>query len=343
MPSRSFFGILLIEKNDKETAGYLRKTRSLRLLAAPRRTIYSAIPFAVFLICLFLFIAAGCKKAETISGSTIQEKPLVLGLVPEINVYEELERYELIADYLSGKIGRKIELTMFLRYGDVVNNFVTSDLDGAFFDSYTYVLAHSKLGVVAVARPETVTGQSTVHGVIFVRKDSGIKSIRDMKGKRFVFVDKATIEGYLLPLIYFKESGVDDYKKFFKETYFAGTHEDAINDVLDKKADIGAAKNTIFDHVAQTDSRIKNELLVLRKSPEVPENGLALKKDIDPALKNALKEALLMMHSDPEGREVLKKFGASRFIETTNKDYCPVYKYLRDNQVDLRLCDYRDN
>ncbi len=56
-------------------------------------------------------------------------------------------------------------------------------MDGAFLGSFTYALAHAKLGLEVIARPELVDGTSTYHGLIFVRKDSGIKTIKDMKGK----------------------------------------------------------------------------------------------------------------------------------------------------------------
>jgi phosphonate transport system substrate-binding protein len=81
-------------------------------------------------------------------------------------------------------------------------------------------------------------------------------------------VDKATTAGYLLPLAYFKKNGIRDYRAYLKETYFAGTHEDVIYDVLNKKADIGAAKNTVFERLAKTDERILKELLILEKSPD---------------------------------------------------------------------------
>ncbi len=100
-------------------------------------------------------------------------------------------------------------------------------MDGAFFGSFTYTLAHAKLGVEAIARPESFDGVSTYHGLIFARKGGHIKGVEDMKGKIFVFVDKATTAGYLLPLSYFKNHGIENYKTYFKETYFAGTHEDA--------------------------------------------------------------------------------------------------------------------
>ena len=104
--------------------------------------------------------------------------------------------------------------------------------------------------------------------------------------------------------------GISDYKGYLKEAYFTGTHEDAIYDVLNRKADIGAAKNTVFQRLAKDDPRIMKELVILARSPDVPENALALRNDIDPSLRSRLKETLLKMHLDPDGKKVLEQFGA---------------------------------
>jgi phosphonate transport system substrate-binding protein len=179
--------------------------------------------------------------------------------------------------------------------------------------------------------------------MIFVRKDSRIRTARDMKGKRFAFVDKATTAGYLLPLSYFHEHGISDYKQYLKETYFTGTHEDAIFDVLNKKADIGAAKNTVFQRLAKADPRIMEELVVLKRSPDVPENAFALRKDIDASVRDLLKDALLTMNLDPDGKKVLEQFGAQRFIETRNEEYDIIVKYAGDIHLDLATYEYMNN
>jgi phosphonate transport system substrate-binding protein len=194
-----------------------------------------------------------------------------------------------------------------------------------------------------LARPEDKDGVSTYYGIIFVRKDSGIRNAVDMQGKRFAFVDKATTAGYLLPLHYFKEAGVAHYQLWFGETYFAGTHEDAIYDVLNKRADMGAAKNTVFYRFAQKDSRLLDELEILATSPKVPENGLAMKSDLDQPLLTVLKNCLLGMDKDPKGREVLDNFGALRFIETTVADYQPVFDYAGHIGLDLATYQYSND
>jgi len=297
-----------------------------------------------FWFLLIIMLAAGCEKAEKLSSEipqaeTGREKTLLIGLIPEQNIFKQMERYEPIAGYLSKKVSMKIRLTVLPRYGNIVNNFVSTGLDGAFFGSFTYTLAHAKLGVEVLARPVSLDGTSTYHGLIFVRKDSGIKSIRQMGGKRFAFVDKATTAGYLLPLAYFKEHG-ENYKTFLKESYFTGTHEDAIFDVLNRKADVGAAKNTVYERLAASDDRIKKELVILERSPDVPENALAVRKDLDIFVKKRLKEALLTMHEDPEGMALLKGFGAQRFIETNESDYRPVYRYAQEIDLNLATYDY---
>ncbi|MCL5024670.1 MAG: phosphate/phosphite/phosphonate ABC transporter substrate-binding protein [Nitrospirae bacterium] len=291
--------------------------------------------------CLLLVAVTGCKRVETTPPKKVApEQSLIIGLIPEQQIFDQVARYMPLADYISKKVGVKVTLKVLSRYGNIIDNFVSMGLDGAFFGSFTYTLAHARLGVEVLARPENLDGISTYHGLIFVRKDSDIHSVKDMQGKRFALVDKATTAGYLLPLDYFSKNGIRDYKTYLREAYFAGTHEDAIHDVLDRKADIGAAKNTIFKKMEKEDPGIMKELTVLERSPDVPENGLAVRKDLDPSVKRRLKDTLLAMHTDPEGAQILKKFGAKRFIETTDRDYEPVIKYAKVIGLNLATYDY---
>ncbi len=299
------------------------------------------IPFYIVFI---LLLAAGCERTEKVSPKKTEVesrtvKVLLIGLIPEQNIFKQIERYQPIANYLSKKIGLPIRLTVLPRYGNIIDHFVSTGMDGAFFGSFTYVLAHEKLGVEVMARPLSLNGTSTYHGLVFVRTDSGIKSLGQMRGKRFAFVDMATTAGYLLPLAYFKENG-ENYRTFLKESYFAGTHEDAILDVLNKKADIGAAKNTVYERLGASDARVGRELVILKRSPDVPENGLAVRNDLEDSLKERLKKALLTLHETPEGMEILKEFGAQRFIATHNNDYQPVYRYAHEIGLNLATYDY---
>jgi phosphonate transport system substrate-binding protein len=176
--------------------------------------------------------------------------------------------------------------------------------------------------------------------MIFVRKENGIATAKDMKGKRMAMVDKATTAGYLLPLAFFKENGIPDFRKHLKEVYFTGTHEDAIQDVLKRKADIGAAKNTVFERMTAEDPGLRGSLKIIAVSPQVPENALAMRSSLGPDSIGKIRKALLEMEQDPEGHRILRDFGARRFIETTDKDYEPVFRYVKQAGIDLSTYEY---
>jgi len=304
----------------------------------------SRVQGALALLLALAVCAVGCSDREELAQQSAEpDRTLRIGLIPEQNIFSQKKKYEPLAAYLSEKAGVGVELRILSRYGNIIENFVSNRLDGAFFGSFTGALAHKKLGVEAVARPEYLDGTSTYHGLLFVRKDSGISNIEDMKGKRFAFVDKATTAGWLLPLYYFKTHGVDDHRAWLRESYFTGTHEGAIYDVLERKADIGAAKNTVYSALASQDSRIEADLTVLTVSPDVPANGLFLRSDLEEPLRRKIREALLNMDRDEAGRAVLEEFGATKFIATSHDDYAAVFDYAEKIGLDLESYDYMND
>jgi phosphonate transport system substrate-binding protein len=185
-------------------------------------------------------------------------------------------------------------------------------------------------------------GTSTYHGYLFVRKDSGIHDAAGMKGKRMAFVDRATTAGYAFPLAWLHEHGVKSTDGYFSEAWFTGSHDASIAAVLDRKADVGCAKHSVYDRVRAEDPRVDRELLIVASSPPVPSNGLCVRPDLEPDLREALRRALLDLASDPDGARVLEQFGALRFIETTAQDYAPVTEMARKAGIDLRAYRYRN-
>jgi len=111
------------------------------------------------------------------------------------------------------------------------------------------VTVGSNYGTAPVTMAESNLGRAVP--VAVSGEEMQRRRAQDMRGKTFAFVDKATTAGYLLPLVYFKENGINDYPTFLKETYFAGTHEDAIYDVLNRKAEITAAIGRVRENATR--------------------------------------------------------------------------------------------
>lgn len=306
------------------------------------RRIWFLATFAAIAIAMLLIPACKKNREETAQRKTFGQQELLIGLIPEQNIFRQRERYLILRKYLEQRLGITVNFTSLSRYGNIIERFTAERMDGAFFGSFTYALAHEQMGVEPLARPVNLDGTSTYHGYIFVRKDSGIRTVADMRGKRFAFVERATTAGYIFPLYYFKTSGVIDPMRFLGQSFFTGSHDAAILSVLNKEADIGAAKNTIYDQLAQENQRIERELLILAASGVVPQNCLAVRKDLDPELKKELKHVLLEMGKDPEGIDALRRFGARGFVETTDRDYAYLYNLVGQVGINLKSYKYRN-
>lgn len=271
-----------------------------------------------------------------------QPERMVIGLIPELNIFKQKQRFRLLGEYLAKKTGIPVEFTILTRYGNIVDNFTSEKLDGAFFGSFTGALAIRKLGVVPLARPVNLDGSSTYHGLLLVRKDSGISSVAEMRGKRMAYVDRATTAGYIFPLAYLREHGVTGDAGFFRETFFTGSHDAAIIAVLDGKADVTAAKHSVYDRVAKENPRVAKELTIIAKSASVPSNGLCVRSDLPDDLQKKLKKALLDLETDPAGQAVLAELGVRSFIETTKEDYRPLFAMAIQAGIDVKTYTYRN-
>jgi phosphonate transport system substrate-binding protein len=267
---------------------------------------------------------------------------VLIGLIPELNIFKQKARFKLLGDYLTRKIGVPVRFTILSRYGNVIEGFESEHMDGAFFGSFTGALAIERLGVVPLARPVNLDGTSTYRGYVFVRKDSGISDIEGMRGKRMAFVDRATTAGYVFPLAWLRQRGVTSPDRFFAEHWFTGSHDAAIAAVLDRTADVGAAKHSVFDRVRKENTRVDRELLIVASSPPVPSNGLCVRRDMEEDLREALRRALIGLPSDHQGASVLRELGALKFTETSAADYAPVFELSRKAGIELKKYRYRN-
>lgn len=301
------------------------------------------ITMLVLIVTAALFIGA-CDRTNSSPEpkKTWGQQEILIGLIPEQDVFRQREHYMVLKKYLHDRLGITVNFTNLSRYGNIVERFTAENMDGGFFDSFTYALAHNQLGVEALARPVNLDGTSTYRGYIFARKDSGIRTAAEMKGKRFAFVERATTAGYLFPLAYLRENGITDPRAYLGDTFFSGSPEASIQAVLNKEAEVGAAKDAIYDLLSAENPRVEKELVILTSSSELPLNCFAVRRDLDPELISALKKTLLDMGKDGDGIETLRRFGARGFIETSNKDYEYLYRLSAQVGIDLRTYRYKN-
>lgn len=275
----------------------------------------------VFCLCLFLAVQ---------SHAVDRREELLIGLEPEHNIFDQVERYRELAAYLTDVCGIQVRLTIMSRYGEVLERFKGRRLDGAFLNSYTAALAMSELGLEPFVRPVNSDGSAMTQAYIFARRDSGIKTVEDMRGRIFVFVDPSTTEGYLFPVTFLREHGVDNIETFLGRYYFSGSHASAVSAVLDGRADIGSAKATVYNRQVAADPSIGSDLFIISRSPGLPETTLCIKSSIDQEMKAKLAAAFVQMSETERGRSILKNMEILGFVRASLSDYTLISDMKRD-------------
>ena len=167
-------------------------------------------------------------------------------------------------------------------------------------------------------------GSETYRSVVFARADSGVESVADLAGKMIAFGEPFSTSGFLMPkaALASTELRLDSYEDAAASIppdrvgyVFSNDAENTLFWVLKGKVDAGAVNEDYYEGLAG--SRI-SELKIILTTDAVPRNLVCVRGSLDRRVTDALRDLLLGMDEDEEGREVLKGFE-----ETARFDPCP--------------------
>lgn len=299
---------------------------------------------------LFALLAVGCGKtpedspAPTVTVLNEESADLVIALLPERNVFEQKKKYLPLQNYLSAKLGISVYFKLLDNYDHIFTELLDRKVDGGFWGSMNGAIAQLRGGVEILARPVWEDNTSTYWSYIYTRKGSGITSDPNTwSNKSIAFVNMATTAGFLYPMSLLREAGITaDPGEYFSRAIFSGSHDASIMAVFQGEVDMGASKNTIYQEYIDRHPEVRDGLVIIATSPQVPSNGLGVRPDLSDSLKKSLKEVLTSMADDEEGQSVLKQFGALRFIETSFDDYRPVIDMAESAGINLVEWPLRD-
>jgi len=189
-----------------------------------------AVTLLLVLVIGLPVLLSGCVVEKPPLGS--EGNPVKLYFVPSVEVGVIVESGEAITDYLTETTGLHFEVKVPTTYAAVVEELGAAEQDAvAFIPAFGYVLAHDKYGT-EVALATVRYGWAYYWTEYVVRRDSGIESLQDLNGKRWAFPSTTSTSGYLVPLSYFQDSGIEP-----GERVDAGGHPQAVTAVYEGQAD----------------------------------------------------------------------------------------------------------
>jgi phosphonate transport system substrate-binding protein len=263
-------------------------------------------------------------RATAPATQAADARPLSIGLVPERDIFAQRKRYQALAAYLAAKLGRSVELVTVNTYESVLQDLAEKKVDAAFLGSLVAGLTFDRLGAQVLAKPEDAEGISTYRGVIFVRDDSPVRSLTDLRGRSIAMV-RTTTAAHLFPMQQMLEQGLLNGADAPRPVW-VGTHDDVILETMDGRADAGAVKDRRLDAFEKRHPQWKVRRLAA--SEMVPDNALVVRADLASGLGVQLRDVLLAMDRDPDGRTALQAMGMTRFVPCSVSDYQALYDLI---------------
>ena len=156
-----------------------------------------------------------------------------------------------------------------------------------------------------------------------VRADSGINSLSDLKGKSFAFVDPASTSGHLYPKTLLLSKGLDP-KTFFGKSVFVGSHNAAVLSILKGEVDGAASYEDSRAAVAKGFPEVFEKIKIIAHTQNIPNDVVAVRKNLTPALKQKIREGLKHLAKTPEGSKLLKKVYGISGLADLDAFYDPV-------------------
>jgi len=222
--------------------------------------------------------------------------PLRVLMVPADTGTNDITKdYAPVFEGITKNYGIYFDIKAGSSYAAVVEGMCNNQADIAWFGASTYGEANKKCGVDLLA-VDVKKGDSSYYSGIFVRKDSGINKISDLKGKRMSFGDTSSTSSFNFPVAMLIAGGVDPVKDLSR-VIIAGSHSASLAALSAGKVDAAAASYNSFGK-ATTKGAINPTLFKpLAKSQAIPNPPLAMNKGLSVALKAKLRKAFNNIHT----------------------------------------------
>ena len=278
-----------------------------------------------------ILTASALALALSLSAVSAQARDLIMGLIPAENNEEMVQKFEPMRAHLEKKLGQKVKVYTATDYAGVIEAMKKKRVDVAWFGPLSYYLAEQEAGAEAFAVGIREGGTThTYKSLIIAPCDSGIKSIKDLKGKSVAFVDPASTSGGLMPTFMVKkETGMMPQDFFGKFTY-AGSHDAAELAVKNKTVDAAADNDITYEKMLAKGLITKQTNCIIKESDPLPGSPLVYRGDLPAAMKAKIRDAILNAHNEIK----VSGYGnLSHYVAVGPKDY----QMIRDMVKDLGL------
>lgn len=260
---------------------------------------------------------------------------ITLGLVPASDDLETKACLEKLMVVLGERLGTDCRAHRAVSPAALAMAFEAGVVN-LVWSSPTLALVASELRSAVPLVASVREGVAHYHGVIFVRKDSEIRSMLDLDGSTMGWVADTSAAGYIFPRAALASHGLDPDGISWEQSFF-GSHGAVVLKVIGGAVDAGATF-AVFEEGDATKRMIRagfvdleheDEVRVLLSTPRIPADLFVASPALDEELGGVLAKALsaLCVEMPEETRRV---FGVDSLIPCEPQQLDELRRQLED-------------
>ena len=252
---------------------------------------------------------------------TAQETRLRLAFIPQENPDKLLGDIAAITGWLADQIGVPVEGFVTIDHAAAVEALRNGDADVSFMGALPFVLAEAEIGAVPLLS-EVYRDAPSYTGRVFVRRDSGIETLADLRDKDIAFADPISESGYLYPLAEFVDAGLiaatNEADAFFGRVFFAGGYQQAMQAMAEGLVDAAGASqyaDLLLSPAQQA------QVTWIAESDPIPSHVVIARPGLDAGLRTRFVDAMLRLNA-PENRNLLRYlYGPDGYVIADSANY----------------------
>jgi ABC-type phosphate/phosphonate transport system substrate-binding protein len=153
--------------------------------------------------------------------------------------------------------------------------------------------------------------------LLLVRKDSGFRSIHDLRGRSIVIPmrNPRCLDMYMAWLeTLVMEEGSKGINSFFSSIKDSRTAAKAIMPVFFRQADACLVTRQVLDLTAELNPQINRDLTVIARKGNLSQGIISVDRRLSEETKEKLRQAFLTLHQTPEGEQLLMLFKVRKLV-----------------------------
>jgi phosphonate transport system substrate-binding protein len=278
-------------------------------------------------LAVLLVSVLGIYFANSEIANAVSPKPskLVVGFIPVEKAEELTPKAQQLEKYLESKLNVDVEVVVPTAYEPLIEGMRFGHVQAAFMDTGAAWLAHEKTGAEIVLA-EVVKGRVYYQATAFVRADSDIQTMEDIKGKRVAFTSWTGSSGFIRPAAMMQERGImtvngndlvaveQALQDTFTQHTFAGGYAAALKLLVEGKVDVAFGADDSPERFLTPDEQ--SQIRVLEKYGKVPSHVFIVSKDLHPVFKIKMIRAMVQLNYGENNKILQQLYGAEALLPT---------------------------